>query len=105
MKFCLDESPERRFIGVVTGVGDMDPYEWPNSKQRFLMKVNSLNGEVEFVAIPTAYKAVAILQKVNSLNGEVEFVAIPTAYKAVAVLQYLNFVERWELLHNCTHGA
>ncbi|GKA51507.1 auxin response factor 4-like protein [Tanacetum coccineum] len=37
MKFCMDESPERRFIGVVTGVGDMDPYEWSNSKRRFIM--------------------------------------------------------------------
>nr|GEV52576.1 hypothetical protein [Tanacetum cinerariifolium] len=24
----MDESTEQRFIGVVTGVGDMDPYEW-----------------------------------------------------------------------------
>ncbi|XP_024972323.1 auxin response factor 4-like [Cynara cardunculus var. scolymus] len=37
MKFCMDESPERRFSGVVTGVGDMDPYKWPNSKWRCLM--------------------------------------------------------------------
>ncbi|KAK9078537.1 hypothetical protein SSX86_002594 [Deinandra increscens subsp. villosa] len=36
MKFCLDESPERRFSGVVTGVGDMDPYKWANSKWRCL---------------------------------------------------------------------
>ncbi|GKD12290.1 auxin response factor 4-like protein [Tanacetum coccineum] len=37
MKFCIDESPQQRFIGVVTGVGDMDPYEWSNSKRRCLM--------------------------------------------------------------------
>ncbi|KAI3520490.1 hypothetical protein L1887_09939 [Cichorium endivia] len=37
MKFCMDESPERRFSGVVTGVGDMDPYKWTNSKWRCLM--------------------------------------------------------------------
>lgn len=70
MKFCIDESPERRygiqmlclsilfvyffvvnnlrdrvlyfffirrFSGVVTSVGDMDPYKWPNSKWRCLM--------------------------------------------------------------------
>ncbi|XP_071734850.1 auxin response factor 4-like [Rutidosis leptorrhynchoides] len=37
MKFCLDESPERRFSGVVTSVGDMDPYKWPNSIWRCLM--------------------------------------------------------------------
>ncbi|XP_076931560.1 auxin response factor 4-like isoform X2 [Bidens hawaiensis] len=37
MKFCMDESPERRFSGVVTGVGDMDPYKWANSKWRCLM--------------------------------------------------------------------
>nr|GEW52769.1 auxin response factor 4-like [Tanacetum cinerariifolium] len=37
MKFCMDESPERRFSGVVTGVGDMDPYKWSNSKWRCLM--------------------------------------------------------------------
>nr|XP_043631392.1 auxin response factor 4-like [Erigeron canadensis] len=36
MKFCMDESPERRFSGVVTSVGDMDPYKWPNSKWRCL---------------------------------------------------------------------
>ncbi|XP_073063101.1 auxin response factor 4-like isoform X1 [Primulina eburnea] len=37
MKFDLDDSPERRFSGVVIGVGDMDPYRWPNSKWRSLM--------------------------------------------------------------------
>ncbi|CAH1437959.1 unnamed protein product [Lactuca virosa] len=37
MKFCMDESPERRFSGVVTGVGDLDPYKWNNSKWRCLM--------------------------------------------------------------------
>ncbi|XP_071709588.1 auxin response factor 4-like [Rutidosis leptorrhynchoides] len=36
MKFCMDESPERRFSGAVTSVGDMDPYKWPNSKWRCL---------------------------------------------------------------------
>ncbi|XP_073066427.1 auxin response factor 4-like [Primulina eburnea] len=36
MKFDLDDSPER-FCGVVIGVGDMDPYRWPNSKWRSLM--------------------------------------------------------------------
>ncbi|KAL2488851.1 Auxin response factor 4 [Forsythia ovata] len=37
MRFDLDDSPERRFCGVVTGVDDMDPYRWPNSKWRCLM--------------------------------------------------------------------
>ncbi|XP_041990875.1 auxin response factor 4-like isoform X1 [Salvia splendens] len=37
MRFDFDDSPERRFSGVVTGVGDMDPYRWQNSKWRCLM--------------------------------------------------------------------
>ncbi|PIN14057.1 hypothetical protein CDL12_13327 [Handroanthus impetiginosus] len=37
MRFDLDDSPERRFSGVVTGVSDADPYRWPNSKWRCLM--------------------------------------------------------------------
>ncbi|PIN01413.1 hypothetical protein CDL12_26078 [Handroanthus impetiginosus] len=37
MRFDMDDSPERRFGGVVTGVGDLDPYRWPNSKWRCLM--------------------------------------------------------------------
>nr|GEV97747.1 auxin response factor 4-like [Tanacetum cinerariifolium] len=37
MKVCMDESPERRFIGVLSGVGDMSPYKWSNSKWRCLM--------------------------------------------------------------------
>ncbi|CAA3009596.1 auxin response factor 4 [Olea europaea subsp. europaea] len=37
MRFDIDDSPERRFCGVVTGVGDVDPYRWPNSKWRCLM--------------------------------------------------------------------
>nr|AZZ70072.1 auxin response factor 4 [Erythranthe lewisii] len=37
MRFDFDDSPERRFSGVVTGVGDLDPYKWPNSKWRCLM--------------------------------------------------------------------
>ncbi|KAK4483151.1 hypothetical protein RD792_010331 [Penstemon davidsonii] len=36
MRFDLDDSAERRFGGVVTGVGDVDPYRWPNSKWRCL---------------------------------------------------------------------
>ncbi|KAL3616426.1 ADP-ribosylation factor 4 [Castilleja foliolosa] len=37
MRFDIDDSPDRRFSGVVTGVGDIDPYRWPNSKWRCLM--------------------------------------------------------------------
>ncbi|KAE9585741.1 putative transcription factor ARF family [Lupinus albus] len=37
MKFHMDESPERRFSGVVTGMSDLDPYRWPKSKWRCLM--------------------------------------------------------------------
>ncbi|XP_041994892.1 auxin response factor 4-like isoform X2 [Salvia splendens] len=37
MRFDFDDTPERRFSGVVTGVGDMDPYRWQNSKWRCLM--------------------------------------------------------------------
>ncbi|KAL3530595.1 hypothetical protein ACH5RR_009917 [Cinchona calisaya] len=33
----LDDAPERRFSGVVTGIGDADPCRWPNSKWRCLM--------------------------------------------------------------------
>ncbi|KAI7992606.1 Auxin response factor 4 [Camellia lanceoleosa] len=35
MKFDVDDSPERR--GVVTGIRDLDPYRWRNSKWRCLM--------------------------------------------------------------------
>ncbi|KAL7173628.1 hypothetical protein ACSBR2_032980 [Camellia fascicularis] len=37
MKFDVDDSPERRCSGVVTGMCDIDPYRWPNSKWRCLM--------------------------------------------------------------------
>ncbi|XWS73737.1 hypothetical protein CRYUN_Cryun02cG0154300 [Craigia yunnanensis] len=37
MRFEMDDSPERRCSGVVTGIGDSDPYRWPNSKWRCLM--------------------------------------------------------------------
>ncbi|KAJ4829204.1 ADP-ribosylation factor 4 [Turnera subulata] len=37
MRFEMDDSPERRHTGVVTGINDMDPYRWPNSKWRCLM--------------------------------------------------------------------
>ncbi|XP_051143573.1 auxin response factor 4 isoform X2 [Andrographis paniculata] len=37
MRFDFDDSPERRLSGVVTGVSDIDPYRWPNSKWRCLM--------------------------------------------------------------------
>ncbi|XP_023534375.1 auxin response factor 4-like isoform X1 [Cucurbita pepo subsp. pepo] len=36
MRFEMDDSPERRFNGVVLGIGDMDPLRWPNSKWRCL---------------------------------------------------------------------
>ncbi|KAE8683655.1 Auxin response factor 4 [Hibiscus syriacus] len=34
MRFGIDDSPERS--GLVTGMGDMDPFKWPNSKWRCL---------------------------------------------------------------------
>lgn len=37
MRFEIDDSPERRYSGVVTGISDLDPYKWPNSKWRCLM--------------------------------------------------------------------
>ncbi|GFZ17925.1 auxin response factor 4 [Actinidia rufa] len=37
MKFDVDDSPERRCSGVVTGICDSDPYRWPSSKWRCLM--------------------------------------------------------------------
>ncbi|KAL6524764.1 Arf GTPase arf3 [Orobanche minor] len=37
MKYNLDDSPERRLRGVVTGVSGVDPYRWPNSKWRSLI--------------------------------------------------------------------
>ncbi|XP_021628691.1 auxin response factor 4 isoform X2 [Manihot esculenta] len=37
MRFEMDDSPERRCSGVVTGISDLDPYRWPNSKWRCLM--------------------------------------------------------------------
>uniref|UniRef100_A0A1J3J6E5 Auxin response factor n=1 Tax=Noccaea caerulescens TaxID=107243 RepID=A0A1J3J6E5_NOCCA len=37
MRFERDDSPERRCAGVVTGVCDLDPYRWPNSKWRCLL--------------------------------------------------------------------
>ncbi|KAL1098104.1 hypothetical protein V6Z11_D05G078200, partial [Gossypium hirsutum] len=37
MKFEMDDLPERRSNGVVTGIGDSDPYKWPNSKWRCVM--------------------------------------------------------------------
>ncbi|ESQ42301.1 hypothetical protein EUTSA_v10012728mg [Eutrema salsugineum] len=37
MRFEMEDSPERRCAGVVTGVCDLDPYRWPNSKWRCLL--------------------------------------------------------------------
>ncbi|KAL5581215.1 hypothetical protein UlMin_013657 [Ulmus minor] len=36
-KFEMEDSPERRCSGVVTGICDLDPYRWSNSKWRCLM--------------------------------------------------------------------
>uniref|UniRef100_A0A7N0V438 Auxin response factor n=2 Tax=Kalanchoe fedtschenkoi TaxID=63787 RepID=A0A7N0V438_KALFE len=36
MRLEMDDSPERRCSGIVTGLGDLDPYRWPNSKWRCL---------------------------------------------------------------------
>ncbi|XP_052187357.1 auxin response factor 4-like [Diospyros lotus] len=37
MKFDVDDSPDKRCTGVVTGISDLDSYRWPNSKWRCLM--------------------------------------------------------------------
>ncbi|XP_024026348.1 auxin response factor 4 isoform X2 [Morus notabilis] len=36
-RFEMEDSPERRCSGVVTGICDLDPYRWTNSKWRCLM--------------------------------------------------------------------
>ncbi|XP_043701642.1 auxin response factor 4-like isoform X2 [Telopea speciosissima] len=37
MRFEMEDTVERRCSGVVTGVGEVDPYRWPDSKWRCLM--------------------------------------------------------------------
>ncbi|KAF8403021.1 hypothetical protein HHK36_011116 [Tetracentron sinense] len=37
MRFEMDDSVERRYSGVTTGIGDLDPCRWPDSKWRCLM--------------------------------------------------------------------
>ncbi|KAF8397657.1 hypothetical protein HHK36_016577 [Tetracentron sinense] len=37
MRFETEETAERRCSGVVTGIGDLDPHKWPDSKWRCLM--------------------------------------------------------------------
>ncbi|PKI62593.1 auxin response factor 4-like isoform X2 [Punica granatum] len=36
MRFDMDDAPDRRCTGVVTRIGDLDPYQWPKSKWRCL---------------------------------------------------------------------
>ncbi|KAL8146277.1 hypothetical protein AgCh_004138 [Apium graveolens] len=36
-KFDKDDSSDRRFGGVITGIHDVDPYKWPDSKWRCLL--------------------------------------------------------------------
>ncbi|XP_042476960.1 LOW QUALITY PROTEIN: auxin response factor 4-like [Macadamia integrifolia] len=37
MRFEMEDTAERRCSGVVTGISDVDPYRWPDSKWRCLM--------------------------------------------------------------------
>ncbi|KAK9126802.1 hypothetical protein Scep_015648 [Stephania cephalantha] len=37
MSFKMEDTAERRYSGIVSGIGDLDPYRWPNSKWRCLM--------------------------------------------------------------------
>ncbi|CAN6470314.1 unnamed protein product [Victoria cruziana] len=37
MRFEMEDSAEKRYNGVITGMGDIDPLKWPNSKWRCLM--------------------------------------------------------------------
>ncbi|GAB4859210.1 ADP-ribosylation factor 4, variant 2 [Ancistrocladus abbreviatus] len=37
MRFEMDDSPDRRCSGVITGFSDLDPYKWPNSRWKCLM--------------------------------------------------------------------
>ncbi|KAL6506737.1 ADP-ribosylation factor 4 [Orobanche hederae] len=57
MKYDLDDSPERRLRGVVTGVSGVDPCRWPNSKWRSLISVGmawsiSRNGFLIYLRLP-----------------------------------------------------
>ncbi|KAF9590413.1 hypothetical protein IFM89_034206 [Coptis chinensis] len=37
MRFETEEAAERRYMGIITGVGDLDPMRWPGSKWRCLV--------------------------------------------------------------------
>ncbi|XVE51402.1 hypothetical protein DITRI_Ditri02bG0037500 [Diplodiscus trichospermus] len=37
MRFETEDAAERRYTGLVTGIGDMDPVRWPGSKWRCLL--------------------------------------------------------------------
>ncbi|GAB4827012.1 Arf GTPase arf3 [Ancistrocladus abbreviatus] len=37
MRFEAEDAAERRFTGVITGIGDVDPLRWPGSKWRCLL--------------------------------------------------------------------
>uniref|UniRef100_A0A0D3AKR0 Auxin response factor n=1 Tax=Brassica oleracea var. oleracea TaxID=109376 RepID=A0A0D3AKR0_BRAOL len=47
MRFEMGDSPERRCAGVVTGVCDLDPYRWLNSKWRCLLRCFTLDPETD----------------------------------------------------------
>ncbi|XP_059670289.1 auxin response factor 3 isoform X2 [Cornus florida] len=37
MRFETEDAAERRYTGLITGIGDMDPFRWPGSKWRCLL--------------------------------------------------------------------
>lgn len=37
MRFEAEDAAERRYTGLITGIGDMDPVRWPDSKWRCLL--------------------------------------------------------------------
>ncbi|KAG6762024.1 hypothetical protein POTOM_032509 [Populus tomentosa] len=65
MRFEMDDSPERRCSGVVTGTADLDPYKWPNSKWRCLMADTVLN--IDFHLFVRITKEIPLPPRISQL--------------------------------------
>ncbi|XP_020526713.1 auxin response factor 4 isoform X2 [Amborella trichopoda] len=90
MRFEMEDAAERRCSGVITGIGDIDPLRWPDSKWRCLMvrwdedigdehRVRVSPWEIEPSVLPPALNVPRLKKLRPSLpSGAADVVAVST---------------------------
>ncbi|KAK4358691.1 hypothetical protein RND71_020920 [Anisodus tanguticus] len=100
MRFDLDDSPERRYSGVVTGISDMDPFRWPNSKWRCLMSAGTISTGQPFCWRECSFDFEESVRSSKVLQGQENLGLITPPYGCDKTVRPLDFELQSVARHN-----